>query len=55
MQPPGSQLALVVPERGYPLIGVRDDLTGPFKFKKLVDAYKLGEAVNVFVAHVEGR
>ena len=38
MQPSGLQPALVGLGRGFPLIGVLDDLTGPVKFKKLVDA-----------------
>ena len=45
MQPSGLQLALVGPERGYPLVGGRGNLAGPVKFSKLVDAYKLGECV----------
>ena len=53
MQLSGLGPAFIGPESGLQLIGERCNLMGSVKFKKLVDAHKWDEAMDVCVAQVE--
>jgi len=53
MQLSGLEPALIKPEDGFQWVGERCNLMGSAKFKKLVDAYKWDEAMEVCLAQVE--
>jgi len=53
MQLSGLEPALIKPEDGFQWVGERCNLMGSAKFKKLVDAYKWDEAMEVCLQQVE--
>ena len=55
VRPPGLQLAFGGPGHGFQLIGARGHPTGAFKFKELVKACKLDEAVDMLKVLVKYR